>query len=35
VRDAALEGAQRYADWKFIHTPAAAKPSVAKPAAKS
>ena len=28
LRDASLEAAQKYADWKFIHTPAA------KPAAK-
>ena len=28
VRDASLEGAQKYADWKFIHTPAA-KPAAA------
>ena len=33
VRDASLEGAQKYADWKFIHTPAAAKPAAAKPPA--
>ncbi len=31
VRDAALEGAQKYADWKFMHTPAAA--GTGKPAA--
>jgi type II secretory pathway pseudopilin PulG len=31
VRDASFEGAQKYSDWKFIHTPAAA---AAKPAAK-
>jgi type II secretory pathway pseudopilin PulG len=30
VRDASLEGAAKYADWKFIHTP----PAAAKPAAK-
>lgn len=29
VRDASFEGAQKYSDWKFIHTPAA---TVAKPA---
>jgi type II secretory pathway pseudopilin PulG len=35
VRDAALEGAQKYADWKFLHTPAQqAKPAASKPAAK-
>jgi type II secretory pathway pseudopilin PulG len=33
VRDAAFEGAQKYADWKFIHAPAA-QPPAAKPAAK-
>ena len=33
VRDASLEGAQKYSDWKFIHTPPAA-PAAAKPAAK-
>ena len=37
VRDASLEGAQKYSDWKFIHTPpaqpAAAKPGAAKPGA--
>jgi type II secretory pathway pseudopilin PulG len=32
VRDAAFEGAQKYADWKFMHTPAAAAPGT-KPAA--
>jgi type II secretory pathway pseudopilin PulG len=32
VRDAAFEGAQQYADWKFIHAPAQAP--AAKPAAK-
>ena len=38
VRDASLEGAQKYADWKFIHTPApAAKPAAtpAKPGASA
>ena len=35
VRDAGLEGAQKYADWKFLHTPAQqAKPAASKPAAK-
>jgi type II secretory pathway pseudopilin PulG len=36
VRDASFEGAQKYADWKFIHAPAAAagKPAAAKPDAK-
>lgn len=36
VRDAAFEGAQKYADWKFMHTPAAqpgAKPGAAPGAA--
>lgn len=33
VRDAGLEGAQKYADWKFIHTQPAAS-ATAKPAAK-
>jgi type II secretory pathway pseudopilin PulG len=33
VRDASFEGAQKYADWKFIHTPAAAAPVATKPAA--
>jgi type II secretory pathway pseudopilin PulG len=36
VRDAAFEGAQKYADWKFMHTPAAqpgAKPAAAPGAA--
>ena len=32
VRDAAFEGAQKYADWKFMHTPAT-QPAGAKPAA--
>jgi hypothetical protein len=40
VRDASLEGAQKYSDWKFIHTPPAApaqpaaKPGAAKPGAE-
>jgi len=34
VRDAGLEGAAKYADWKFIHTQPAAAPAGAKPAAK-
>jgi type II secretory pathway pseudopilin PulG len=34
VRDASFEGAQKYADWKFIHTPAVTKPAATKPAAK-
>jgi type II secretory pathway pseudopilin PulG len=34
VRDAGLEGAAKYADWKFIHTLPAAAPAGAKPAAK-
>jgi hypothetical protein len=33
VRDASFEGAQKYADWKFIHTPAATKPAATKPPA--
>jgi type II secretory pathway pseudopilin PulG len=35
VRDAIFEGAQKYSDWKFIHTPPAAPaaPATAKPAA--
>lgn len=33
VRDAAFEGQQKYADWKFIHTPAV-QPATAKPGAK-
>jgi type II secretory pathway pseudopilin PulG len=35
VRDAVFEGAQKYSDWKFIHSPppAAAAPAAAKPAA--
>jgi type II secretory pathway pseudopilin PulG len=36
VRDAAFEGAQKYADWKFMHTPAAqpgGKPAAAPGAA--
>jgi type II secretory pathway pseudopilin PulG len=33
VRDAAFEGAQKYADWKFMHTPAAAAPGAKPPAA--
>jgi len=32
VRDAAFEGAQKYADWKFMHTPTAQAPG-GKPAA--
>jgi type II secretory pathway pseudopilin PulG len=32
VRDASFEGAQKYADWKFIHSPAVSKPAAAKPA---
>jgi type II secretory pathway pseudopilin PulG len=32
VRDAAFEGAQRYADWKFIYAPAQ-QPGATKPAA--
>jgi type II secretory pathway pseudopilin PulG len=34
VRDAAFEGAQKYADWKFMHTPAAAAPGTTPPAAQ-
>jgi hypothetical protein len=34
VRDAGLEGAQKYADWKFIHAQPAAAPAAAKLAAK-
>ena len=33
VRDASFEGAQKYSDWKFIHTPAIAAPAAATPAA--
>lgn len=38
VRDAAFEGKQKYSDWQFVFTPAAApaatpKPAAAKPAA--
>jgi type II secretory pathway pseudopilin PulG len=34
VRDAIFEGAQKYSEWKFIHTPpVAAAPATAKPAA--
>jgi type II secretory pathway pseudopilin PulG len=33
VRDASFEGAQKYSDWKFVHTPAAATPAATKPAA--
>ncbi|HEX6690382.1 MAG TPA: type II secretion system protein [Burkholderiales bacterium] len=34
VRDAAFEGAQQYADWKFIYAPAQqAQPGAGKPAA--
>jgi type II secretory pathway pseudopilin PulG len=32
VRDAAFEGAQKYADWKFMHTPASAAPGTKPPA---
>jgi len=32
LRDASLEGAQKYSDWKFAYTPAA-QPAAAKPAA--
>jgi len=35
VRDASFEGAQKYSDWKFIHTPAIAAPAAAKPAASN
>ena len=37
VRDASFEGAQKYSDWKFIHTPPAAPagaPGTAKPGAQ-
>jgi type II secretory pathway pseudopilin PulG len=37
VRDASLEGAQKYSDWKFIHTPPAqpaAAPGAANPGAQ-
>jgi len=35
VRDAGLEGAQKYADWKFLYTPPQqAKAAASKPAAK-
>lgn len=36
VRDAGFESAQKYSDWKFVHTPppaATTKPAAAKPAA--
>jgi type II secretory pathway pseudopilin PulG len=33
LRDAGFDSAARYADWKFIHTPAAAPAAGAKPAA--
>ena len=33
VRDAAFEGAQKYADWKFVYSPAAAPQTAGKPAA--
>jgi type II secretory pathway pseudopilin PulG len=33
VRDASFEGAQKYADWKFMHTPATTGPGGTKPAA--
>jgi hypothetical protein len=32
VRDAGFEAAQRYADWKFIYSPAAAAQTAPKPA---
>jgi len=32
LRDRAFEGAQKYSDWKFVHTPAAAPAAVKKPA---
>jgi type II secretory pathway pseudopilin PulG len=41
VRDASFEGAQKYSDWKFIHTPPAApaqpaaKPGAPKPGAEA
>jgi len=36
VRDAIFEGAQKYSEWKFIHTPpVAAAPAAAKPAASA
>jgi type II secretory pathway pseudopilin PulG len=41
VRDASFEGAQKYSEWKFIHTPApaaaqpGAKPGAAKPGAEA
>lgn len=31
VRDASLEGAQKYSEWKFIHAPAAVKPGAVPP----
>jgi type II secretory pathway pseudopilin PulG len=31
VRDASFEGAAKYSGWKFIHTPAPAKPAAAPP----
>jgi type II secretory pathway pseudopilin PulG len=34
VRDATFEGAQKYSDWKFIHTPPPAAASPAAPGAK-
>lgn len=33
LRDAGFEAAQRYADWKFIYSPAAVLPTAPKPAA--
>lgn len=33
VRDAVFEGAQKYSEWKFIHTPPVAPAAPAKPAA--
>ena len=33
VRDAIFEGAQKYSEWKFIHTPPAAPAAPAKPGA--
>ena len=34
LRDAGFERAQRYSDWRFVHTTPTAQPAVAKPAAK-
>ena len=33
LRDAGFDGAERYADWKFVYSPVAAAQTTAKPAA--